>query len=88
MDGEIILSCLSVQSISGDRPEDFVTKFNKAITLGSNFEYRLGLNRIINMSFTWFNVSPSYNKQTIAYSRLLNLNAADVSYSLILKRIE
>ena len=28
----------------------------------------LELNRIINMSFTWFNVNPSYKNQTIAYS--------------------
>ena len=73
MDREIELSSSSVKSIPGNQPEHFVTKFTKPITLGSNFEYQLGLNRIINMSYTWFNVNQSYNNQTIAYSIKISL---------------
>ena len=33
-----------------------------------NSQYMVGLNRIINMSFTWFNVNSSYGNQLIKYS--------------------
>ena len=36
--------------------------------LDSNYQYTVGLNRIINMSFTWFNVNSSYKNQLIKYS--------------------
>ena len=72
MERETVLSSYSVKSIPGNRPEDFVTKFSKPITLDSNYEHILGLNRIINMSFSWFNVNASYNNQTIAYNSIDN----------------
>ena len=58
MDREIVLSSYSVKEIPFNKPENFVTKFTRPIILQSNNEYQLGLNRIINMSFTWFNVNP------------------------------
>ena len=36
--------------------------------MDSNSQYVVGLNRIINMSFTWFNVNSSYDNQLIKYS--------------------
>ena len=33
-----------------------------------NSQYAVGLNRIVNMSFTWFNVNSSYGNQLIKYS--------------------
>ena len=36
--------------------------------LDSNIEYLIGLNRVINMSFTWFNVNHDYGNQLIKYS--------------------
>ena len=68
MEREIVLSSYSVKNKSNNRPENFITRFNKPITLDSNYEYEIGLNRIINMSFTWFNVNPSYGNQLIKYS--------------------
>ena len=59
MDREIVLSSFSVKDIPFHKPENFVTKFTRPIILPINNEYQLGLNRIINMSFTWFNVNPS-----------------------------
>ena len=50
------------------KPANFVTKFTRPIILPSNNEYHLVLNRIINTSFTWFNVNQSYKNKTIAYS--------------------
>ena len=49
-------------------PQNFVTKFNIPIILDRNYQYVVGLNRIINMSFTWFNVNSSYDNQLIKYS--------------------
>ena len=68
MEREIVLSSYSVKNQGNNKPENFVTRFNKPIVLDSNIEYLIGLNRIINMSFTWFNVNPDYNNQLIKYS--------------------
>ena len=68
MEREILLSSYSVKNQGNNRPENFITRFNKPITLDRNYEYEIGLNRIINMSFTWFNVNPSYGNQLIKYS--------------------
>ena len=68
MDREIVLSSYSVKNQGNNTPQDFITKFNKPIILDSNSQYAVGLNRIINMSFTWFNVNPSYANQLIKYS--------------------
>ena len=68
MEREIVLSSYSVKGQGNNRPENFITRFNKPITLDSNYEYEIGLNRIINMSFTWFNVNPDYGNQLIRFS--------------------
>ena len=68
MEREIVLSSYSVKNQGNNRPENFITRFNKPITLDSNYEYEIGLNRIINMSFTFFNVNSSYGNQLIKYS--------------------
>ena len=68
MEREIVLSSYSVKNKDSNKPENFLTKFNKPITLDSNYEYLIGLNRIINMSFTWFNVNSDYGNQLIKYS--------------------
>ena len=68
MDREIVLSSYSVKDEGNNTPQDFITKFNKSLILDSNYQYAVGLNRIINMSFTWFNVNSSYGNQLIKYS--------------------
>ena len=68
MEREIVLSSYSVKDQGNNTPQNFITKFNKPIILDSNSQYAVGLNRIINMSFTWFNVNSSYNNQLIKYS--------------------
>ena len=52
MDREIVLSSYSVKETPFNKPENFVTKLMRPIILPSNYKYQLGLNRIINMSFT------------------------------------
>ena len=68
MDREIVLSSYNVKDQGNNTPQNFVTKFNIPIILDRNYQYVVGLNRIINMSFTWFNVNSSYNNQLIKYS--------------------
>ena len=68
MDREIVLSSYNVKDQENNTPQNFVTKFNIPIILDRNYQYVVGLNRIINMSFTWFNVNSSYNNQLIKYS--------------------
>ena len=68
MDREIVLSSYKVKGQGNNTPQDFTTKFYVPIILDSNYQYTVGLNRIINMSFTWFNVNSSYKNQLIKYS--------------------
>ena len=68
MEREIVLSSYSVKYQGNNIPQNFITKFNRPIILDSNSQYVVCLNRIINMSFTWFNVNPSYANQIIKYS--------------------
>ena len=68
MDREIVLSSYNVKDQGNNTPQNFITKFNIPIILDRNYQYVVGLNRIINMSFTWFNVNSSYNNQLIKYS--------------------
>ena len=68
MDREIVLSSYLVKDQGKNTPSNFITKFNRPIILDSNSQYVVGLNRIMNMSFTWYNVNPSYANQLIKYS--------------------
>ena len=68
MEREIVLSSYDVKDQGNNTPQNFVTKFNRPLILDDNHQYVIGLNRIINMSFTWFNVNSSYNNQLIKYS--------------------
>ena len=68
MDREIVLSSYSVKDQGNNTPQNFITKFNRPIILDRNSQYAVGLNRIVNMSFTWFNVNSSYENQLIKYS--------------------
>ena len=63
-----MLSSYSGKNQGKNKPEDFTTKFNENIILDSNKQHVVGLNRIINMSFTWFNVNSLYGNQLIKYS--------------------
>ena len=68
MEREIVLSSYSVKNQEGNKPEDFTTNFTRTINLDNNKQYVIGLNRVINMSFTWFNVNAGYKNQLIKYS--------------------
>ena len=68
MDRQLILSSHSVKNQNGNKPSDFTIKYINPIILNPNRQYEIGLNRIISMSFTWFNVTKELNNQKIRYS--------------------
>ena len=68
MEREIVLSSYSVKNQENNKPGDFTTNFTRAMNLDNNKQYVIGLNRVINMSFTWFNVNAGYKNQLIKYS--------------------
>ena len=68
MDRQLILSSHSVKNKNGNKPSDFTIKYTNPIILDPNRQYEIGLNRIISMSFTWFNVTKELNNQKIRYS--------------------
>ena len=68
MDRQLILSSHSVKSVDGNKPSDFTIKYINPIILNPNRQYEIGLDRIISMSFTWFNVTRELNNQKIRYS--------------------
>ena len=81
MEREIVLSSYSVKNKDNNRPENFVTDFVRPIILENNHEYMIGLNIIINMSFTWFNINAGYNNQLIGYSIVSGSTFTNISFS-------
>ena len=80
MEQEIVLSSYRVKNQGNNKPEDFTTKFTRPLILDGNIQYVIGLNRIINMSFTWFNVNAGYNNQLIKYSSDSGSTWHDISF--------
>ena len=68
MDRQLTLSSHSVKNKNGNKPGDFTITYTNPIILDPNREYELGLDRIISMSFTWFNITRELNNQKIRYS--------------------
>ena len=68
MDRQLILSSHSVKNKNGNKPSDFTIKYTNPIILDQNRQYEIGLNRIISMSFTWFNITSELNNQKIRFS--------------------
>ena len=68
MERELVLSSYDLKNIGNNKPENFVIKYDNALILDQNKQYVVGLNRVINMSFPWFNVNGDYNNQLISFS--------------------
>ena len=81
MNRQLVLSSHSVKNNNGNKPSDFTIKYTNPITLDPNKEYQIGLDRIISMSFTWFNVTPELNNQTIRFSSDNGNNWTDLNFS-------
>ena len=64
MDRQLILSSHAVKNRNGNKPGDFTIKYTNPIILDPNRQYEIGLNRIISMSFTWFNITSELNNWT------------------------
>lgn len=81
MERELVLSSYHVKNQGSNTPSDFVTKFARPLRLDDNKEYQIGLNRVINMSFTWFNMNPGYNNQLIKFSKDNGSTFQDIVFS-------
>ena len=81
MERSLVLSSHSVKNIQNNQPGDFTITYTNPITLDPNKQYELGLNRIISMSFTWFNVTKELNNQKIRYSSDNGTNWSDLVFS-------
>ena len=79
MERERVLSSYSVKT-GNNKPKNFTTKFTRPITLDSNVQYAVGLNRIINMPFTWSNINPGYNNQLIKFSKDNGISFTDITF--------
>ena len=80
MEREIVLSSYSVKNEGSNKPGNFVTKFIKPIVLDNNHEYAIDLNRIINMSFTWFNINTGYDNQLVPFRSDSGTNFTNISF--------
>ena len=81
MEREIALSSYSVKNKGNNKPGNFITKFTRPIVLDNNHEtYAIGLNRIINMRFTWFSVNAGYDNQLIRFSSDSGTNFTNISF--------
>ena len=80
MERDIVLSSYSAKTKVAISLETLLTKFTGPIVLDNNHEYAIGLNRIINMSFTWFNVNAGYDNQVIRFSSDSGTNFTNISF--------
>ena len=68
MQRQLVLSSHSINKSRSNKPSDFTIKYTEPIKLDPNRQYELGLDRIISMSFTWFNITSELDNQKIKYS--------------------
>ena len=76
---EIVLSSFSVKT-GENKPENFTTQFRQPIFLDPNSQYVVGLNRIINMSFTWYNINAALKNQLIRFSSDGGKTFSDIAF--------
>ena len=79
MEREIVLSSFAVKN-GGNKPENFTTKFNRPLILDPNEPYVVGLNRVINMSFTWYNIDVGRQNQLIKFSTDNGRTFTDITF--------
>ena len=68
MQQQLVLSSHNVTREGSNKPSDFTIKYKKLIKLDLNKQYQVGLDRIISMAFTWYNIKPILKNQLIKYS--------------------
>ena len=82
MDREIVISSYKAKGQGNNTPQNFLTQFKNPMILDRNYQYVVGLNRIINMSFTWYNVNSSYGNQLIKYSSDNSSTFKDITFPI------
>ena len=64
MERELILLSYEVNNIGDNKPENCVIKYDRALILDKNQQYVVGFNRVINISFIWFNINIKYSSDS------------------------
>ena len=52
---------------ASNTPSHFTTVFDRPIVLGGNHRYLTGLDKVNTKTYSWYNVSPDYQNNTISY---------------------
>ena len=81
MNRQLVLSSHTVKNQNGNKPSDFTIKYRNPIIVDSNRQYEIGLDRIISMSFTWFNATKELNNQKIRYSTDSGANWTEIIFN-------
>ena len=81
MNRQLILSSHSVKNKNGNKPGDFTIKYTNQITLDPNRQYELGLDRIISMAFTLFNITQELNNKKICFSSDSGTNWTELTFN-------
>ena len=69
MQRQLVLSSHSVKHKNGNKSSDFTIKYTNPINLDPNKQYQISLDRIISMSFTWFNIT-SVNLIAVVHGKI------------------
>ena len=67
MERAIYISSVDRQKSGVSKCQDFVIKFTPSIELDSNRKHEVAVNKI-SMTYSWHNITPTYNNNTIKYS--------------------
>ena len=71
MEFKIDVSSESSRTIDpNNSPSNFKTIFDTPITLDQNKRYLIGLDKIENMTYSWYNISEQYKNNKIRYGVL------------------
>ena len=68
MEQKLVLSSQIARAKNAvNTPSDFTTVFSRAIVLGGNQRYVIGIDKVNTMTYSWHNVSPDYQNNIISY---------------------
>ena len=81
MNRQLILSSYSVKNRNDNKPSDFTIKYTNPIILDPNLRYELGFDRIVSMSFTWFNITQELNNKKIRFSSDSGNNWTELTFN-------
>ena len=80
MDRPIFISSANRDKRGVSRPDHFTVKFTPALDLPTNQKHSLALDQL-SMTYSWHNITPEYNNNTVKYSHDGGKNWSTVKFS-------